>query len=113
MGFLFFLAGFVSLRLGCFCCAGVSVGFVRFRCVLCGFGLVSAGLAAFCVVLGWSLLVLFCFGIISAGLAAFCVVLCGFGPVSAGFCWSRCVLCGFGLVSASLAVFVWFCVVLG
>ena len=67
----------------------------------------------FCVVLGWSLLVLYCFGIISAGLAAFCVVLCGFGPVSAGFCWSRCVLCGFGLVSAGLAVFVWFCVVLG
>ena len=54
--------------------------------VLCGFGLVSAGLAAFCVMLC-------CYLLVSAGLAASCVVLG----------WSL-------LVSP---YFVWFCIVLG
>jgi len=67
----------------------VLFGFVM---VLYTFVLVSAGLAAFCVVLDLSRLV-------SAGLVAFCVVLCCF---YAGLGWSRCVLCGFLVFGAGL-----------
>ena len=93
--------------------------------VFCCFGLVSAGLAAFCVVLcglNWFLLV-------STGLAVFCMVLCCFGMVKS-ICANRTqdpgqighdiVLHGFAMVlysfvlfTAGLAGFVWFWAGLG
>ena len=93
---------------------------------MCGFALVSAGLAVFCVVWSWGQLVVLCgFGSVSAGLGPFCIVLGWSRPATlrlysfvlfwAGLSWSWLVslrvvlfcltLCCFGLVSAALAAF--------
>ena len=92
----------VSLRLFCVCTV---LDGSRWVCgVLHGFGLGSAGLAAF---------VLLC--MVYTGSCCVCIMLCSFGVVSAGLpalvllcvvlAWSRwdcVVLCGSGLVSAGL-----------